>query len=124
MRPSSRSLVRAVPLSSIPPHALRLPPKPSPSSPSSSARASRNSTASPTIDRLLKSFPSRGLPSVAQAGARAGEVERTPAQAQAQAQQQELPPNLRINEFVPKRREYEGVRASHRDLLKKLRREA
>lgn len=29
-----------------------------------------------------------------------------------------LPPNLRINEFVPRRKVYEGVKASHRDLVR------
>lgn len=31
-----------------------------------------------------------------------------------------LPPNLRINEFVPRRKVYEGVKASHRDLVSGL----
>ncbi|GJN93775.1 hypothetical protein Rhopal_006833-T1 [Rhodotorula paludigena] len=103
MRPSSlRLATRPIPLASVPAHALRLPPPPVPSAP----RPSKDPR-SPTVDRLLKSFArpapahdARGL------GARA------------------LPPNLRINEWVPPRKEYQGVKASHRDLLRRLRREA
>ncbi|GAA6053774.1 hypothetical protein JCM3770_005110 [Rhodotorula araucariae] len=55
---------------------------------------------SPTLDRLLKSFAS--APDATQA----------------------LPPNLRVNQFVPRRTEFVGVKRAHRDLLRRLRREA
>ncbi|GAA6040423.1 hypothetical protein JCM8097_004540 [Rhodosporidiobolus ruineniae] len=103
MRPSPRQLVRAVPVSSIPQGALHLPPKPTPIPRSNPA----TSAASPTLDRLLKSFAARS----------------TAAEGQQQAPMQ-LPPNLRIVQFVPRRQEYHGVKASHRDLLRRLRREA
>ncbi|GAA5899631.1 hypothetical protein JCM6882_001169 [Rhodosporidiobolus microsporus] len=114
MHPSLPRAIRAVPLSSIPPSALRLPPKPTLRRPSASS--------SPTVERLLKSFAARSTPSAAsEAGAgAAGEAQGV----LGQAARAELPPNLRIVEYVPKRREYEGVRASHRDLLRRLRREA
>ncbi|BGP19781.1 hypothetical protein JCM10213_006443 [Rhodosporidiobolus nylandii] len=105
MRPSLPLPIRAIPLSSIPPSALRLPPKPRLTS------ASRSRESSPTVERLLASFAERS-------------ARRAGAAAEAQEEMQSLPKNLRIVEYVPKRREYEGVRASHRDLLRRLRREA
>ncbi|BGP43189.1 hypothetical protein JCM10449v2_007217 [Rhodotorula kratochvilovae] len=93
MRPSPlRLLTRPVPLASIPPHALRLPPTPTP--------RPNLAASSPTLDRLLKSFaPGPDAPA-------------------------QLPPNLRVNEFVPRRKEFLGVKRGHRDLLRRLRREA
>lgn len=79
MRPTaSRLLTRPIPLTSVPPHALRLPPTPKPKP--------NLSTVSPTLDRLLAA--------------------KTP-----------LPPNLRVNEYVPKRKEFRGVQRGHRDLV-------
>ncbi|GAA5983345.1 hypothetical protein JCM11641_006040 [Rhodosporidiobolus odoratus] len=101
MRPTVHLLVRPVPVSSIPPAALRLPPKPN---------LSRiDKSASPTIERLLNNFAVRGA-------ARQG--------VPSEQGRGDLPPNLRIVDYVPKRKEYEGVRAGHRDLLRRLRREA
>ncbi|GAA5843060.1 hypothetical protein JCM11251_002719 [Rhodosporidiobolus azoricus] len=101
MHPTTTRLIRAIPLSTIPASYLRLPPK---------APLRRPSQASsPTIDRLLNSVAKRSTPAAEGPAANKAEL---------------LPPNLRIVEYVPKRREYEGVKASHRDLLRRLRREA
>ncbi|GAA5967631.1 hypothetical protein JCM21900_003231 [Sporobolomyces salmonicolor] len=129
MRPTMlRLATRPIPLSAIPPTALRLPPKPA-----STPNLSASSTHSPTIDRLLKSFasppsraPSRtGLPHDGRGLANAAvHAEALAEQPGATPEATQLPPNLRIEQYVPKRREFEGVSASHRDLLRRLRREA
>ncbi|GAA5888866.1 hypothetical protein JCM5296_005020 [Sporobolomyces johnsonii] len=131
MRPTSlRLATRPIPLSSIPRHALRLPKKPD-----TSPKPSASSAYSPTIDRLLKSFASpksRAAPSLAGLPQDGRGLANAVVDVEAQAAEQpratqeapQLPPNLRIEEFVPKRREFEGVKASHRDLLRRLRREA
>ncbi|GAA6018370.1 hypothetical protein JCM10207_000822 [Rhodosporidiobolus poonsookiae] len=91
MRPSPLARLRAVPLSSIPPTALRLPPKPAPSPPP------RDAPVGLSVERMVARLKSKGV---------------------------EVPPNLRVVEFVNKRKEYEGVKRGHRDLLRRLRREA
>ncbi|ORY54079.1 hypothetical protein BCR35DRAFT_16902 [Leucosporidium creatinivorum] len=127
MRPSPlRLATRPIPLSSVPAGLLRLPPKPS-TAPKPSA------THSPTVDRLLKSFannrgpfaPSTGLSQDGRglAAAVPQAVEQDLAQAEAMDKVQ-LPGNLRIEQFVPKRKEYSGVKSGHRELLQRLRREA
>ncbi|POY72887.1 hypothetical protein BMF94_4048 [Rhodotorula taiwanensis] len=115
---------RAVPITSVPASALRLPP--ASSRPRPKATPIGGQAASPTIDRLLQSVDRSTHRLQRQAGtsaqfltgggaaAAAGEASTTAT----------LPPNLRINEFVPRRKVYEGVKASHRDLLRRLRREA
>lgn len=143
---------RPVPLSSIPPMLVRLPPTASTSqrtddgnSGSSTVSTSSNKSHSPTIDRLLKSFAQgsmrrpnrlRNLSADGRGLANAtnmmmmddrvpGDVHNqatTPQQASqdskfAEAAEQLLPPNLRIEEFVPKRKEYTGVKSSHRSLV-------
>ncbi|GAA5990297.1 hypothetical protein JCM10908_007304 [Rhodotorula pacifica] len=121
MRPSLVvQWTRAVPLSAIPATSLRLPP-----AAGRSRRRAQDEAASPTVDRLLSSIDRsahrlqrQGSPQtprrVGEAGAEGVAVGGT----------SRLPPNLRINEFVPRRKVYEGVKASHRDLLRRLRREA
>ncbi|GAA5875763.1 hypothetical protein JCM3774_006450 [Rhodotorula dairenensis] len=104
---------RAVPLTAVPAASLRLPP--------SSGRTKPkhvDDAASPTVDRLIGSI-GRSAQRLQRQGVPAGE-----AHGEAGASAASLPPNLRINEFVPRRKVYEGVKASHRDLLRRLRREA
>lgn len=96
MRPSPlRLALRPIPLSSIPANLVRLPPKPTKQSPAASAAAS------PTIDRLVANLSKRAAATVG-------------AEASATAT---LPANLRIDEFVPRRREYAGVNKAHRTLV-------
>ena len=104
-----------IPLSDIPSALLRLPPKPS-------LALKASSTTSPTIDRLIKSLatkrrtPSglagsgRGLGNLVGAAVEDAETDI--------AVESLLPPNLRIEEFVPKKKEYAGVRSSHRELVR------
>lgn len=101
---------RAVPLTAVPAASLRLPPSNGRPEPKSVDEA-----ASPTVDRLLNSLERSAArlqrqgvsPAPRPAGNTAGEA----------ASLNRLPPNLRINEFVPRRKVYEGVKASHRDLV-------
>lgn len=121
MRPSAlRLATRPIPLSSVPAGLLRLPPKPS-TAPKASA------THSPTVNRLLKSFANKRNGSIARStglsadgrglGAAVPEnVEQDVAQAEGMDKVQ-LPANLRIEQFLPKRKEYSGVKSGHRELV-------
>ncbi|SCZ94474.1 BZ3500_MvSof-1268-A1-R1_Chr12-2g03922 [Microbotryum saponariae] len=94
MRPTVRLCVRPIPLSSIPPLLLRLPPQSSPTSHQAERR--RLKQASPTMEALAKKLAQRAAPL----------------------------DNLRLHAYVPKRKEWEGVASKHRVLLQRLRREA
>ncbi|GAA5852410.1 hypothetical protein JCM3766R1_001880 [Sporobolomyces carnicolor] len=117
MRPSIRLLVKPVPISSIPVESLRLAPKPSPSinldsnSPTLSKLLSRLSTSQPSTRRAATERGEGDLPADGR-GIGGGRSLSSP------------PPNLRVEEYVPKRTEFEGVNKKHRDLLRRLRREA
>lgn len=127
MRASLRLLkpTVAVPVSSIPSPLLRLPPK-------ATTAPKASNTSSPTIDSLMKTMrrrrvsaptglvsgDGRGLSNSigAMAGAEADEVVDKVEEMVSAGK--ELPPNLRIEEFVAKRLEYAGVKSSHRDLVR------
>lgn len=102
-----------MPLTAVPAASLRLPPSNGRPKPKSVDEA-----ASPTVDRLLNSLERSAArlqrqgvsPAPRPAGNTAGE-------AHGDASLNRLPPNLRINEFVPRRKVYQGVKASHRDLV-------
>lgn len=133
LRPSfTRLSTRPVPLSSVPPLLLRLPPKPS------TAPSTKNG-ASPTVDRLLATLQKRasrrastsdgrGLGSLRDVGLGGEDVDvvgaATPAPVATPLESGRglgaglLPPNLRIEEFVPRRKEYSGVKSSHRELVR------
>ncbi|BGP27402.1 anaphase promoting complex subunit 1 [Rhodotorula toruloides] len=131
MRPTALLCVRVIPVSAIPRNEIRLPPNPAP-------KRDPKSTDSPTIERLLKTVnrPLRAKQAqVAQLAQqlRTGNKEMTLDAAEQAAREQlgvahdavvELPPNLRIKEYVPNRAEYAGIKREHRELLKRLRREA
>lgn len=123
--------IHPIPLSQIPPALLRLPPKPSP-------KPSASSSSSPTLERLVQSINSnrpirRRSTGLAGDGRGLGnaiglDVERdlereveAEGEAAAEGQGEErgngLPANLRVEEYVPKRQEYGGVKSSHRDLV-------
>lgn len=104
---------RAVPLTAVPATSLRLPPsngRPKPKS--------VDDAASPTVDRLLNSLERSAArlqrQGVSPAPRPAG---NTTGEAHGDASLNRLPPNLRINEFAPRRKVYQGVKASHRDLV-------
>lgn len=120
MRPSAlRLATRPIPLASVPAGLLRLPPKPS-TAPKASA------THSPTVDRLLKSFANKRGSLARSTGLSADgrglgvavpeAVEQDVAQAEVMDKVQ-LPANLRIEQFLPKRKEYSGVKSGHRELV-------
>lgn len=136
-----RLAIRPIPLSSIPPQLVKLPPAPIETQASSSkARSAANSVSSPTIEKLLNSFANRarhhkssslagglsadgrGLANVIP-GTDAGVPGASPSSGNSSVGAQSLPPNLRIEEFVPKRKEYAGVKAAHRSLVSTLSRE-
>ncbi|SCV73236.1 BQ2448_7161 [Microbotryum intermedium] len=94
MRPTLLLSVRPIPLSSIPPLLLRLPPQASPTSYQAERR--RLKQASPTMEALAHKLRQQG----------------------------EQLDNLRLHAYVPKRKEWEGVASKHRVLLQRLRREA
>ncbi|KAK4051466.1 hypothetical protein OIO90_004680 [Microbotryomycetes sp. JL221] len=84
---------------------LRLPQKPQ-------SNPVATGSSSPTLDKLLQSGPY-------------SEQQDASAQAISKSQQTaSLPSNLRIEQYVPRRKDYAGVKASHRQLLHRLRREA
>ncbi|BGP03212.1 hypothetical protein NBRC10513v2_006942 [Rhodotorula toruloides] len=131
MRPTAFLRVRVIPVSAIPRNEIRLPPNPAP-------RRDPKSTDSPTIERLLKTLnrPLRAKQEEVAALARqlrTGNKEMSLEAAEQAARKQlgvahdavvDLPPNLRIIEYVPKRTEYAGLKREHREILKRLRREA
>ncbi|GAA6064501.1 hypothetical protein JCM10212_001809 [Sporobolomyces blumeae] len=113
MRPSLVRSIKPVPLSSIPPHALRLPPKPQPKPDLVNS--------SPTLDKLVQKL-STGSTASARGEARGADL---PEDGRGLGRMRfGTPRNLRIEEYVPKKREFEGVSKKHRDLLRRLRREA
>ncbi|GAA5987401.1 hypothetical protein JCM5350_002748 [Sporobolomyces pararoseus] len=123
MRPSIRVSIKPVPISSIPSQSLRLPPKPTP-------LPDLKST-SPTISKLLSRFNSPSPSSSASSSSR--EIESLPQDGRGlggftlkkrQGGRGVVPSNFRVEEWVPKRKEFEGVGKKHRDLLRRLRREA
>ncbi|KAI5481101.1 hypothetical protein MNV49_005536 [Pseudohyphozyma bogoriensis] len=136
---------RPIPVKHLSPEAVRLPPASSSSAASPSSSSSSSKSSSPTMDRLLTSLRTKhrqalraaanteaavtgaaGLGgdgrgatnlNVAAAGEE-GEVEAKVTEAKEGEEKLEdlLPPNLRFDEYVPKKVEYEG--------LQRLRREA
>lgn len=125
-----RLSTRPVPLSSVPPLLLRLPPKPT------TAPSTKNG-ASPTIDHLLARLErragrrattedGRGLGNLRNIGLGGENVDLAQSQSQTSPPIESgrglgaglLPPNLRIEEFVPKRTEYSGVKRTHRELVR------
>lgn len=133
MRPSLALLkpVTPLPLSSIPSHLLRLPQ----AAPARSPKPS-SATTSPTIDRLLVSLKKSSQHRLVRTtgasedgrslwknftgtttGAGAALEEEG---GKAEMLKGLLPRNLRIEEYVPKRVEYEGVKAGHRDLVSSI----
>jgi len=111
MRVSLPLSVRPIPISQIPLSSLRLPtpPKPLPNlqstSPTLDKLLSRLSNPSPRLATSLNELPSdgRGLGGFSlRKGVRGAEV----------------PGNLRVEEWVEKRREFEGVGKKHRDLVR------
>ncbi|KAM0747871.1 hypothetical protein T439DRAFT_328544 [Meredithblackwellia eburnea MCA 4105] len=139
LRPSLplSSAARVIPISKISPESIRLPPKPS-------VKKEDLKQTSPTIDRLARSLgkgrlAGRALGAGVQDGRGLGaipvnevgvgkeedvlRVESSEAETVATEGESDLPPNLRFEEFVPRRNEYRGVKATHRQLLQRLRRE-
>ncbi|GAA5914579.1 uncharacterized protein JCM6883_004424 [Sporobolomyces salmoneus] len=127
MRSSLRVLVKPLPISSIPPQSLRLPPRSIPSP--------NLETSSPTISKLLSKLSSSSpVASASSASETNEESSELPSDGRGlggfkvkragPAGGNGMPSNLRIEEWVPKRREFEGVGKKHRDLLRRLRREA
>ncbi|GAA5959424.1 hypothetical protein JCM3765_006599 [Sporobolomyces pararoseus] len=117
MRASLRVLIKPLPISSIPSQSLRLPRKPT--------TLPDLSSTSPTISKLLSKFNSPPPPSpsssesLPQDGRGLGGFKLN-----RQGQGGTVPNNFRVEEYVPKRKEFEGVGKRHRDLLRRLRREA
>lgn len=124
MRPTALLRVRVIPVSAIPRNEIRLPPNPPP-------KRDPKSTDSPTIERLLKTL-NRPLRAKQQEVAaltrrlRTEDKELTLEAAEQAAREQlgvahgavvDLPPNLRINEYVPKRTEYAGMKREHREIV-------
>ena len=90
-------------LSSLPAQLLRLPPAPT-------AKAIQN----PTIKKLLTSFHAAPTsPTTPTRTAKTGD-----AMTEVRGLGKSLPTNLRIEEFVEKRDEYEGVNQFHRKLVR------
>lgn len=126
MRATSRRSIKPIPLSTIPAPLLRLPP-----TQLASAASTTNSglkPQSPTIDRILKSFASKRfarLPTTAASGDGRGLGASIPTELNSEVDPEPLdgaeeclPSNLRLDKFVPKRKEYEGVKTSHRELVR------
>ncbi|GAA6008351.1 hypothetical protein JCM11491_004444 [Sporobolomyces phaffii] len=130
MHPSVRVCVKPVALSSIPRHSLRLAPAASPS-----ARAANSESSSPTLAKLLANLarprrsPTAGSyssssPSTSSSSSSSSEP-LLPEDGRGLANAAVgVPKNLRVEEWVPKRTEFHGVSKRHRDLLRRLRREA
>ncbi|GAA5885854.1 hypothetical protein JCM16303_000084 [Sporobolomyces ruberrimus] len=117
MRPSLRFLIKPVPISSIPPNSLRLPSKPAP--------VPNLRETSPTITKLFSKLSSASRQQSAGEGR-----EDLPSDGRGlggfkmPTRRRDVPSNLRVEEYVPKRTEFQGVGKKHRDLLRRLRREA
>jgi hypothetical protein len=126
MRSSLVRSIKPIPISTIPTALLRLPPKQL-STPDSITSAGLKPE-SPTIDRILKSFASKRFTRSAKlAGDGRGLGASIPIEIKSdsesidQSQDEQLadllPPNLRIEKFMTRRKEYQGVKTSHRELV-------
>jgi len=112
MRSSLRLFIKPLPISSIPSHSLRLPLKP--------VAAPNLQETSPTISKLLSKLsvtpPSEGE-QVESDYAELPQDGRGLGGFRLQRGGGAPPSNLRVEEWVPKRKEFEGVGKKHRDLV-------
>jgi len=110
MRCSFPVSVRPLPISQIPLSSLRLPPRPTP--------LPNLQSASPTLSKLLSklSTPSTSAEQELPEDGRGlgGFTLRK------QGKGGSVPGNLRVEEYVEKRREFEGVSKRHRDLVRSI----